>query len=78
MSGTYLTRAEWRGYGLPGFPKEVEMTEPRRALEQDGAETRQVVDNGLVSSRKPDDLPAFNKAVLKEFARTRQPAATAV
>jgi protease I len=37
-----------------------------------------VVDNGLVSSRKPDDLPAFNKAILREFARTRQPAATPV
>jgi protease I len=27
-----------------------------------------VVDRGLVSSRKPDDLPAFNKKMLEEFA----------
>ena len=29
-----------------------------------------VVDNGLVSSRKPDDLPAFCSRLLEEFART--------
>ncbi|MGW4524511.1 type 1 glutamine amidotransferase domain-containing protein [Amycolatopsis sp. NPDC004378] len=27
-----------------------------------------VVDNGLVSSRNPDDLPAFSRAVVQEFA----------
>jgi protease I len=27
-----------------------------------------VVDNGLVSSRKPADLPAFNKKMIEEFA----------
>jgi protease I len=27
-----------------------------------------VVDNGLVSSRKPDDLPAFNRKMIEEFA----------
>ena len=26
-----------------------------------------VVDNGLVSSRKPDDIPAFNKKMIEEF-----------
>lgn len=26
-----------------------------------------VVDNGLVTSRKPDDIPAFNKKMLEEF-----------
>ena len=26
------------------------------------------VDNGLVTSRKPDDLPAFNKKMIEEFA----------
>ena len=30
-----------------------------------------VVDNGLVSSRKPDDLPAFNDKMLEEFAEGR-------
>jgi deglycase len=38
-----------------------------------------VVDNGLVTSRKPDDLPAFNAKVIEEVAEgrhagTRQPA----
>ena len=27
-----------------------------------------IVDQGLVTSRKPDDLPAFNKKMLEEFA----------
>jgi protease I len=27
-----------------------------------------VVDNGLVSSRKPDDIPAFNDKMIEEFA----------
>ncbi|NLF33040.1 MAG: type 1 glutamine amidotransferase [Planctomycetes bacterium] len=27
------------------------------------------VDNGWVSSRTPDDLPAFNKAIVEEFAK---------
>jgi len=27
-----------------------------------------VTDNGLVTSRKPDDLPAFNRKMIEEFA----------
>jgi len=27
-----------------------------------------VVNNGLVSSRKPDDIPAFNRKMIEEFA----------
>jgi deglycase len=30
-----------------------------------------VVDGGLVTSRKPDDLPAFNKKLIEEFAEGR-------
>jgi protease I len=30
-----------------------------------------VVDNGLVSSRKPDDIPAFNQKMIEEFAEGR-------
>jgi len=30
-----------------------------------------VVDRGIVSSRKPDDLPAFNRKMLEEFADGR-------
>lgn len=28
-----------------------------------------VVDAGIVTSRKPDDIPAFNKAMIEDFAR---------
>jgi len=27
-----------------------------------------VTDNGLVTSRKPDDIPAFNRKMIEEFA----------
>src|SRR5205085_8525385 len=30
-----------------------------------------VVDNGLVTSRKPDDIPAFNRKMLEEFCEGR-------
>jgi len=36
-----------------------------------------VVDNGLVSSRKPDDIPAFNRKMIEEFAEGRLKAAFA-
>jgi putative intracellular protease/amidase len=29
-----------------------------------------VLDGGVVTSRSPDDIPAFNKQVIEEFART--------
>lgn len=43
-------------------------------LENAGAEwvdQEVVVDRGLVTSRKPDDIPAFNPEVIKLFARAR-------
>lgn len=30
-----------------------------------------VVDNGLITSRKPQDIPAFNKKMIEEFAEAR-------
>ncbi len=36
-----------------------------------------VADQGLVSSRKPADLPAFNARMIEEFARARQKAGAA-
>ena len=36
-----------------------------------------VVDNGLVTSRKPDDLPAFNAKIVEEFAEGRHEAQSA-
>jgi protease I len=35
-----------------------------------------VVDNGLVTSRKPDDIPAFNEKMIEEFGEGRHPVAT--
>jgi protease I len=32
-----------------------------------------VVDGGLISSRKPDDIPAFNRKMLEEFAKGPAP-----
>ena len=33
-----------------------------------------VVDQGLVTSRKPDDIPAFNEKMIEEFCEGRHPA----
>lgn len=51
-------------------------------LENAGAEwvdEEVVVDNGLVTSRNPDDLPAFNRKMIEEFAEGvhRRPKAAA-
>jgi protease I len=35
-----------------------------------------VVDQGLVTSRKPDDIPAFNEKMIEEFAEGRHEAQT--
>ncbi|HVE59747.1 MAG TPA: type 1 glutamine amidotransferase domain-containing protein [Pyrinomonadaceae bacterium] len=43
----------------------------RKDLENAGAtwiDEEVVVDNGLVTSRKPDDIPAFNEKIIEEFA----------
>ena len=37
----------------------------------DWVDEQVVVDNGLVSSRKPDDIPAFNEKMIEEFAEGR-------
>jgi len=36
-----------------------------------------VVDNGIVTSRSPDDIPAFNEKMIEEFAQGRHPAMAA-
>jgi len=33
-----------------------------------------VVDDGIVTSRKPDDIPAFNKKMIEEFAEGKHEA----
>lgn len=36
-----------------------------------------IVDKGLVTSRKPEDIPAFNQKMIEEFAEGQQKARTA-
>lgn len=36
-----------------------------------------VVDHGLVTSRKPDDIPAFNRKMIEEFAEGKHRAEAA-
>jgi protease I len=31
-----------------------------------------VVDNGIITSRNPDDIPAFNEKIIEEFARVNE------
>jgi deglycase len=57
-----------RGRTLTSFPS------VRTDLENAGAawvDEEVVVDNGLVSSRSPDDLPAFCSKIVEEFAEGR-------
>ena len=46
----------------------------RKDLENAGAtwvDQEVVCDNGLITSRKPDDIPAFNEAIVSEFSLAR-------
>jgi protease I len=56
-----------RGHTLTSFPSV--RTDIRNAG-GDWVDQEVVVDNGLISSRKPDDLPAFCTRLVEEFART--------
>jgi protease I len=47
----------------------------RTELRNAGAEwvdQEAVMDRGLVTSRKPDDIPAFNRAMIELFSQARQ------
>lgn len=41
------------------------------------ADEQVITDHGLVTSRKPDDIPAFNKKMIEEFAEGKHRAQTA-
>jgi protease I len=43
-----------------------------RNADANGVDEEVVVDDGVVSSRKPADIPAFNRKMIEEFARGRQ------
>jgi protease I len=63
-----------------GF-EQVELIEPRKALDEAGARTQVVSPRrdrvrgwnftNLVSSRKPDDIPAFSRKMIETFSRVR-------
>ncbi len=53
-----------------GF-EESELKSPKEALQNAGAnwvDEEVVVDQGLITSRCPDDLPAFNRKLIEEVA----------
>jgi len=50
--------------------EQVEYTDPRSFLEEHGAQWSDeevIVDGQLITSRKPDDFPAFNKALQQQL-----------
>jgi protease I len=54
-----------RGRTLTSFPS---LTTDLRNAGANRVDEEVVVDNGLVTSRNPDDLPAFNAKLVEEFA----------
>jgi protease I len=61
-----------RGRRMTSFPS---LQTDLRNAGADWVDEEVVVDRGLISSRKPDDLPAFCDALVEEFASSRQTAA---
>ena len=57
-----------RGRTLTSFPS---LQTDIRNAGGNWVDEKVVVDSGLVTSRKPDDLPAFNKKLIEEFAEGR-------
>jgi putative intracellular protease/amidase len=78
MVDSDLNGVQVAGLVTDGFAQ-VEMAEPRQALDRAGAQTRlvspedgRVLPGGVVvTSRKPDDLPAFSREMIAPFSRTR-------
>ncbi len=71
---TLIDAGAVRGLRLTSYPS------IRIDLENAGAQwvdEEVVIDRGVVSSRKPDDIPAFNRAMIEEFAKAKPRAAAA-
>jgi protease I len=58
-----------RGHRMTSWPS---LQTDLRNAGADWIDAEVVVDGKLVSSRKPDDLPAFNREITKLFSRSRQ------
>jgi len=70
-----LTEAEVvRGRTITSYPS---LKTDLRNAGADWVDEEVVVDQGLVSSRTPDDLPAFNAKIVEEFAEGEHPGQTA-
>lgn len=55
--------------GESGSPLEAENMSPRQYVAgANWVDKEVVVDEGLVTSRKPDDIPAFNRKMIELFA----------
>lgn len=54
-----------RGHRMTSWPS---LKTDLRNAGADWVDAEVIVDNGLVTSRKPDDLPAFNAKMIEEFA----------
>ena len=50
----------------------VENTETNEMQEHTGSIVRSKFDDGLITSRKPADIPAFNKKMIEKFAEGRR------
>ncbi len=69
--GPWLLADVVRGYKTTSWPS------LKTDLTNAGAQwmdTPVVVDRGLITSRKPDDIPAFNERVIEEFSHQHVPA----
>ena len=65
---TLIEAGAVRGRRMTSWPS---LATDLRNAGADWVDEEVVVDNGLVTSRKPDDIPAFNRRMLEEFAEGR-------
>jgi putative intracellular protease/amidase len=66
------TRSVLTGLSALGGPPGTGSPGRRRNAGADWIDAEVVVDGKRISSRKPDDLPAFNREITKLFCQLRQ------
>ena len=67
---TIIEAGAARGRRLTSWPS---LTTDLRNAGAEWVDQAVVVDQGLVTSRNPDDIPAFNSEVIRLFSSARQP-----
>lgn len=65
---TLIEAGATRGRRMTSWPS---LQSDLRNAGADWIDQEVVTDNGLVTSRKPDDIPAFNRKMIEEFAEGR-------